>query len=300
MNKLIIFFIYGTIFFGITGCVTHHHNITSSQPRQDINTKTGVLLRQYQEIQNRALKDADYHCKYSKLAPSYFHRNIIDPELFQNAYLITQDYKVIDHLYSTGQAQGLLRNREHHLQRIAQLQKMGGNQRAIQELRLEIASIDQLLAANNLNQAFLEHQELEKKWINSAIMRTTLLDDTDRIYQALAELDVDLAHYSQMCSDWRPYYFRNKSTFPITDEKSNMAQLRKAVEDKMHLIITSGHSSIADQIAAISSSRDVGRFFSTYIILNGGSSTKALIRAGLYEEYNHKNNNARERERTRY
>lgn len=300
MNKLVIIFVYGTISFIITGCITNQHNITGSQLGQDINVKTEVLLRQYQEIQKRALKDADYHCKYSKLATSYFHRNIIDPNLFQNAYQTTQHYKVIDHLYSTGQARRLLQDREHYLQRIAQLQKMRGNQGAIQGLRLEIASIDQLLGVNHLNQAFLGHHEAEKEWIDSAITRTTLLDDTDTIYQKLAELDVDLETYGRMCSDWRPYYFGNKANFPVTNEKSNMAQLRKAVEDKMHLIITSGNSSIADQISAISSSRDVGRFFSTYIILNGGSSTKALMRAGLYDEYKHKNNIAREREKIKY
>lgn len=299
MNKLPNIFIYGAIFFLITGCVTNQHSITSSQQGQEINANTGVLLRQYQEIQKRALVDADYHCKYSKLAPSYFHRNIIDPNLFQDAYQITQDYKITDHLYSTGQAQGLLRNREHYLQRIAQLQKMRGNQRAIQEVSLEIASIDHLLGTTHLNQALLEHQESEKKWIDSAIMRTTLLDNTDRIYLALAELDVDLAHYNQMCSDWRPYYYGNKNNFPITNEKNYMTQLRKAVEDKMYLIITSGNSPIANQIAAIRTSQDAGRFFSTYIIMNGGSSTKALMRAGLYDEYKHKNNLARERERNR-
>lgn len=300
MNKLPNVFIYGTIFFLITGCVTNQHDITGSQSGQDLNVNTGVLLRQYQEIQKRALIDADYHCKYSKLAQSYFHRNIIDPSLFQDAYQITQPYKVIEHLYTTGQAQGLLQSKEYFLKRIAELQKMGGNQRAIQEARQEIASIDQLLATTHLSQAFLEHQESEKKWIDSGIMRTTLLDDTDVIYQALAELDVDLAHYSQMCSDWRPYYYGSKNSFPITNEKNYIAQLRKAVEDKMYRIITSGNSSIADRIAAINSSRDVGRFFSTYIILNGGSSTKALMRSGLYDEYKHKNNMARDREKNRY
>lgn len=299
MNKLPNILIYGAIFFLITGCVTNQHSITGSQQGQDINASTGVLLRQYQEIQKRALVDADYHCKYSKLAPSYFHRNIIDPNLFQDAYQITQPYKVIDHLYTTGQAQGLLRNREYFLKRIAELQRMGGNQRAIQDARQEIASIDQLLATIHLNEAFLEHQESEKKWIDSGIMRTTLLDDTDAIYQALAELDVDLAHYSQMCSDWRPRYYGNKHNFPATAEKTDMVRLRKAVEDKMYRIITSGNSSIADQIAAIRTSRDVGKFFSEYIIMNGGSSTKALMRAGLYDEYKHKNNIAREQERKR-
>ena len=131
-----------------------------------------------------------------------------------------------------------------------------------------------------------------------AISRTAQLNNTDATYQALAELDVELEKYSRMCSDWRPHYYGDKRNFPTTTEKTDVARLRKAVEDKMYLIITSGNSSISDQIAAISSSRDVGRFFSTYIILNGGSSTKALIRSGLYEEYKHKNSITKAHERT--
>lgn len=90
MNKLIIFFIYGIIFSGITGCVTNHHDINGNQPRHDKNTKTEVLLRQHQVILERAMKDADYHCKYPKLAETAFAQNIIDAGLFQNAYKTTK------------------------------------------------------------------------------------------------------------------------------------------------------------------------------------------------------------------
>lgn len=172
-----------------------------------------------------------------------------------------------------------------------------GNQRAAQELNGEIASIDLLFGAAHLSTALVEHQSLEKVWINVASKRIAQLTDSDVTYQALAELDVDLEKYSRMCSDWRPRYYGDKNNFPVTSEKANMVHLRKAVEDKMYAILMSGNSSIADQIGAISIYRDVVRFFNQYIIRNGGASTNALVRAGLYDNYKKLNELAKERDR---
>ncbi|HRP33903.1 MAG TPA: hypothetical protein PKV73_18525 [Agriterribacter sp.] len=292
MNQLNCLFTCILVLSSIAGCISNQHNISSIQPQ---STESRILS----SIRDKALKDADYHCKYSKLAESEFARYIIDPELFRAAYQTTHGFKASDHLYTTGQAQGLLREKENKVQRITQLQKMRGqgNQIAIQELNREIVSIDQLLRPAHLNKALMEHQDLERKWINKAISHIAQLRNLDITYQVMAEFDVELEKYGRMCSDWKPSYYGDKLNFPNTAEKADIAHLRKAVEDKMYVILMSGDSSIADQIDVINTNQDVYRFFNKYIILNGGASTNALVRAGVYNNYMRRNNLAKVRGR---
>ncbi len=298
MNRFHYLLTCALMLFLTASCAPLQHNTSGIQPLSIVNTDPGMLSPQYRSILDRAMKDADYHCRYPKLAESELAQYIIDPGLFQVAYQTTHSFKASDHLYTTGQAQGLLREREHKIQRIAQLQKMRGrgNQVMIQELNREVASINQLLGSAHLNKALIEHQNLERKWIDSAISRVAQLKNLDITYQALAEFDVGLETYGRMCADWRPSYYGNKQHFPITTEKADIAHLRKAVEDKMYTILMSGNSAIASQINAINTFRDESHFFNTY---NRGSaaSVNALKRAGLYEIFKRQSEQAREHDR---
>lgn len=115
MNQFHYLFVCGLMLFFITGCISRQPSILGDQSTPNVNTESEVLSRQHRVIQERAIKDADYHCKYSKLAASEFAKNLIDPGLFQKAYQITQGFKASDHLYTTGQAQVLLRGRENRV-----------------------------------------------------------------------------------------------------------------------------------------------------------------------------------------
>ncbi len=143
----------------------------------------------------------------------------------------------------------------------------------------------------------MEHQSFERKWIDKAILHIAQLDNSDATYQPLAVFDVDLEKYGRMCSSWRPRYFGDKHNFPTTTEKTDVARLQKAVEDKMYTILKSGNSSIANRIGAINIFRDEAHFFNRYIIKNGGASFNTLNRAGLYDIYRKKGQLAKENDR---